>query len=1338
MKKFLIGLVVLVALALAAILIGPSFVDWNKYKPEIAGAAREATGRELVIDGDISLSILPAPTLSVEKVRFANAAGGSVADMATLESLDVRVALLPLLQKQVVVENVTLVRPVVVLEKLADGSVNWQFAKGGAAETGEAAGEAPPPISLDRLTIEDGIVIYKDAAAGTEERIEALNAEITAGSLTGPFEAVGSATLRGTPATFDAKAGKLAEGEPTLVDMSFGLPGADATLVFAGNATLDPAGAKVTGKLKAEGSNLAKLIAATTPGSSGEATGLLAQEFSLESEIDATPAGGAIKNIALRLGDLAATGAIDVMAGPPLSTKAKFDFGPLDLDKLMASFAGTGEGATEVADAPKPYALPTGILADIEVTAPTLIFRGGVMENTHVAATLADGVLTLTDGSTILPGGASVLVDGVLAPADGQPRFAGKLKIGADNLRAVLDWLQVKPAGVSSERLRNMSLAANFAVTPAQLDVTELDAVLDASKITGGATVAFPGSGGRTKPGFGVGLAIDRLNLDGYVAAPAEGAPAETGAKAAGLPLGALAPLAAFDANVELRVGSLTFNKETAKGMHLDALVQEGTLTLRDFSIKDFAGGSGKVSGTVTDLAGKPRFDTAIDVGVKDTTRLLQFAGMAEPPAKLGALKLGGTLAGGADDVAYDLAFSIAGIGAQGLAKGKASGLGAGIPRVDSDFEVSAKDAGPLLAIAGMPSVKGLGALSLKGKAASGTDDLNFDVTASLSGVQGTASLAGTVTGLGDKPQVNTRLNVVAKKPAPLLQLAGLGGGAAAKLGEARIEGTLIGGTDRMQLDLNLGGFGATAAVKGSVAAAAEDKPVSFDLDLQASHPELRQLIAMAAPDYKPAAGKLGAFKIATLAKGTTDAASLTNLSVEIGQSRIAGTVEASLAGRPNLVAKLNATALDLDALMPAPGKAAPAKEGPRWSNEPLELAALDSGDADIDFTADFIKMNDGRFDDVKAKVTLKDGTLTISQFSAKAFGGSLDATGSLAGRGVPALAARVDATNVRIEEAMKGGIVASQVKGPVSLQADIAGSGVSMAQLIRNLGGQGNLGGTIKISGTGEQVAGSMLLGLAGSQLQGLTGSALAVSPIALANQAFTMFVGSTNQLSGDFTIDKGVLDTANTRLVNDRAEAQVHGDADIAAWTMNMIVDVLESGGNPYLTVSLTGPMDGPDIGVSGNAAEAAGAAGTGALGGIIQQVVPGVVPESVPDLLPGVLPSVLPGAEESVPAQGGLGGIIQQVVPGLGNTAPEPATAPGAAGIVPEATVEPESTPEETVEELVIEPAPEEVVEEPAPEEEEQAAPGAGGLAPGAQGTQPGADAIGDFIEGLIPTP
>ena len=80
MKKFLFGLIGLVVVAVAALLVGPGLWDWNDYKPEILERIKAETGREMAIDGDLSLAVLPSPRLAVDGVRIANIEGATAAE----------------------------------------------------------------------------------------------------------------------------------------------------------------------------------------------------------------------------------------------------------------------------------------------------------------------------------------------------------------------------------------------------------------------------------------------------------------------------------------------------------------------------------------------------------------------------------------------------------------------------------------------------------------------------------------------------------------------------------------------------------------------------------------------------------------------------------------------------------------------------------------------------------------------------------------------------------------------------------------------------------------------------------------------------------------------------------------------------------------------------------------------------------------------------------------------------------------------------------------------------------------------------------------------------------
>ena len=101
---------------LAAIFVAPNFVDWNQYRDELTAYAKSFTGRELEIKGDIKFAVLPSPILAIKDLRIANSKGPKDADLASLKSLEIHLALTPLLTKNIQVTNLKLGNPIINLE----------------------------------------------------------------------------------------------------------------------------------------------------------------------------------------------------------------------------------------------------------------------------------------------------------------------------------------------------------------------------------------------------------------------------------------------------------------------------------------------------------------------------------------------------------------------------------------------------------------------------------------------------------------------------------------------------------------------------------------------------------------------------------------------------------------------------------------------------------------------------------------------------------------------------------------------------------------------------------------------------------------------------------------------------------------------------------------------------------------------------------------------------------------------------------------------------------------------------------------------------------------------
>ena len=105
-KILLAVLAAVVVLVVAGVAIVAATFDPNDYKPQIVQLVKDKTGRTLTIEGDIGLKLFPKIGAEVGKVSLSDPAGTS--EFAGLNQAQVYLALLPLLSRQVVVDEITL------------------------------------------------------------------------------------------------------------------------------------------------------------------------------------------------------------------------------------------------------------------------------------------------------------------------------------------------------------------------------------------------------------------------------------------------------------------------------------------------------------------------------------------------------------------------------------------------------------------------------------------------------------------------------------------------------------------------------------------------------------------------------------------------------------------------------------------------------------------------------------------------------------------------------------------------------------------------------------------------------------------------------------------------------------------------------------------------------------------------------------------------------------------------------------------------------------------------------------------------------------------------------
>jgi AsmA protein len=187
---FISGIVAILLVFAVAVL--PFAIDPNQFKPQIAEAIRKKIGREVEFAGDLRLSVFPSLGLSTTRIRIKNVPGFPEADFLAIEQGEVRVKLLPLLQKRVEIDRVDLQGLRLNLVRTEAGLENWSLdpSKDGANAPvpSPTPSTIPPPqedtglpfFTLGGASLKDSKIIWDDRQAGRRVEVDGINLDVGA------------------------------------------------------------------------------------------------------------------------------------------------------------------------------------------------------------------------------------------------------------------------------------------------------------------------------------------------------------------------------------------------------------------------------------------------------------------------------------------------------------------------------------------------------------------------------------------------------------------------------------------------------------------------------------------------------------------------------------------------------------------------------------------------------------------------------------------------------------------------------------------------------------------------------------------------------------------------------------------------------------------------------------------------------------------------------------------------------------------------------------------------------------------------------------------------------
>jgi AsmA protein len=185
-RILLILILIVIVLPVAAVLAAVLTFNPNAYKAQIAAAVAQATGRTVTLAGPLGVKLSWVPTLTARDVRLGNIPGASSPEMARIDEIETRIALLPMLQHRLEIQDLVLDHPAVLLERTSDGRPNWLFQPSAPTDAASpqpmalTTGNGPWHVAIDSLEIVDGQFTYRNAITGSSASLAVPHADLAA------------------------------------------------------------------------------------------------------------------------------------------------------------------------------------------------------------------------------------------------------------------------------------------------------------------------------------------------------------------------------------------------------------------------------------------------------------------------------------------------------------------------------------------------------------------------------------------------------------------------------------------------------------------------------------------------------------------------------------------------------------------------------------------------------------------------------------------------------------------------------------------------------------------------------------------------------------------------------------------------------------------------------------------------------------------------------------------------------------------------------------------------------------------------------------------------------
>lgn len=500
-------------LMLGGISVALYLIDWNKYRDTLAELASERMGVQVELAGDLSLGLLPRPTVSARAVRLSPRQAGFNDTIATADRINMHLGLSALLSGSMSLQSLAFEGLAASLAQTPEG---WVIEGWPSPAVGGAQNDADTLLSLDRFHIRSGSIVMKPLD-GRPVSFEGLDVSLEGRLPTGPLDWNGSAVIVGRQVAVAGKVVPTRTEGATSVRASVSV--AENTLDFSGRVSGDGA---VAGRFQAEGQDLADLANFLGEALGGtEVDGLPSLPFTLDVQVDRDSRHvSRLISRQMKLGET--RGTIDLTLaeqGDRFHVTGSSSLGVIALEQWMPDNASLElEPAQQENDQqqngqqgsfqPESFQDEAGVFplsGSVDFSVEGVEYRNNQIQQVEAVVSFNEGKPVLQQLGALLPGASRFAFsrDGVAG---------GFVQFQSGGLQDVFDWLDIPVSdAVPAGRLRTADLNGRVLLMDNAWILREVQGTIDTSTIS----AEISGTIAPFTP-RAVEAAIDTLNLDAY------------------------------------------------------------------------------------------------------------------------------------------------------------------------------------------------------------------------------------------------------------------------------------------------------------------------------------------------------------------------------------------------------------------------------------------------------------------------------------------------------------------------------------------------------------------------------------------------------------------------------------------------------------------------------------------------------------------------------------------------------------------------------------------------------------------------------------------------------